>query len=59
MNLGNKDDNSERVPIRLPIRCECKKHKCQRFSKFKDYLCDDCYHEKIKCHEDQIGDTNV
>lgn len=55
MNLGNKDDNSERVPIRLPIRCECKKHKCQRFSKFKDYLCDDCYHEKIKCHEDQIG----
>jgi hypothetical protein len=48
------DPNARRRKIKGIVRCECKKHKCQRFSSYYDYLCDDCYHGKVKCHEDQI-----
>jgi len=42
-----------RQPIRGIVRCECPHHKCENFSRFRDYLCDDCY-GKVKCHEDQL-----
>jgi len=50
-----KEDNSKRRSIRGVVRCECKKHKCERFSTYRDYRCDDCFHGKLKCHEDQLG----
>jgi len=49
-----KDPNEKRRKIKGIVRCECKKHKCQRFSTYRDYICDDCYHGRLKCHEDQI-----
>jgi len=49
-----KDSNKSRRNIRGVVRCECKKHKCQRFSTYYDYLCDECFHGKVKCHEDQM-----
>jgi len=50
-----KDPNKERRKIKGVVRCECKKHKCERHSTYYDYLCDECFHGKLKCHEDQIG----
>lgn len=42
-----------RSPIRGIVRCECPNHKCEKFSRFRDYLCDDCY-GKVKCSEEEV-----
>lgn len=42
-----------RIPIRGIVRCECPKHKCEGFSRFRDYLCNSCY-EKVKCHKEEV-----
>lgn len=54
LKTNKKDSNEGRKSIRGIVRCECPKHKCERFSKYRDYLCDDCFHEKIKCYNDSI-----
>lgn len=52
--IKKKDINEKRSLIRGIVRCECKKHKCDGFSKYRDYLCEDCYHGKVKCYEGQM-----
>jgi len=42
-----------RTPIKGIVRCECPKHKCSGFSRFRDYLCNNCY-EKVKCNKEQV-----